>query len=136
MLIPIPKSQSDLDVEMPAGTGDEAYLGQLREHLPAVLDEARPEIVFLQAGCDTLAGDPLAGLAMTKEGIVARDAVVIDACVRRGLPVVIVLGGGYSPEAWSVQYASIRRTIEKYGLSSGRPYPTRDRSVKESIYTK
>ena len=133
-IFPVPKEQCTLDVELQAGTGDEAYLRILRERLPEVFDRAKPDLVFLQAGCDTLRGDPLAGLAMTEQGIVARDALVIDEAVSRGVPVVMVLGGGYSPRAWAVQYASIRRTIEKYGLAEGRSHPARDPTTKEKLY--
>ncbi len=114
-IYPIPKETSDLDVELSAGTGDEEYLRILRKHLPRVLTHPRPDIVLLQGGCDTLDGDPLAGLKMTPEGIVERDAVVIDECVRRQIPVVMTLGGGYSHRAWFAQYMSIRRTIRRYG---------------------
>jgi histone deacetylase 11 len=135
-IYPVPKETSDLDVELAAGTDDAAYLAVLREQLPGVFDRARPEIVFLQAGCDTLRGDPLAGLVMTKEGIVARDACVVDEAVRRGVPVVVTLGGGYSPKAWDVQFTSVRRTIETYGLAGTRPYPPRRPTTKEKLYAK
>jgi len=114
-IYPVPKATSDLDVELPPGTDDGAYLALLGRHLPAVLDEARPDLVLLQAGCDTLAGDPLARLAMTPAGIVRRDAMVIDECVRRGIPVAMTLGGGYKPDAWRAQAASILRTLVRHG---------------------
>jgi histone deacetylase 11 len=118
-IYPIPKEKSDLDIELRAGTGDAAYMKLLRGALPGVIDRARPDRVFLQAGCDVLKGDPLAGLAMTKDGIVAR-----DACVKRKLPVAMVLGGGYSPEAWSVQHASIAGLLRTYGaVRRGPPQP-------------
>jgi len=115
-IYPIPKERGDRDVELRAGAGDRAYLDTLRQALPEVIRESRPDLVILQAGCDTLKGDPLANLAMTHEGIVTRDAYVIDACVAAGIPVVMTLGGGYSPDAWKAQYASIRRTLETYPL--------------------
>lgn len=118
-IYPVPKELSDLDVELPPGTGDEVYMAKLRETLPEVFEASRPEIVFLVAGCDTLEGDPLARLRMTEAGIVKRDAMVIDACVRRDIPVVMTLGGGYSADAWSAQYASVARTIRTYGLAPG-----------------
>ncbi len=136
-IYPIPKEKSDLDVELSAGAGDEEYLRLLAEYLPKVIKEAKPDIVFLQAGCDTLAGDPLARLKMTSDGIVRRDAMVIDRCVHEGIPVVMCLGGGYSEQAWLVQYDSVRRTIKKYGLAGSRhPYPRRTPTVKEKLYTK
>ena len=136
-IYPIPKETSDLDVELHAGTGDEEFLRVLGTHLPRAIDASRPDIVFLQAGCDTLAGDPLANLRMTQDGIVRRDATVVDECVRRGIPVAVTLGGGYSEQAWAVQFASIRRTISTYGLSGGqRPHAPRKATVKERTYTK
>ena len=135
-IYPVPKETSDLDVELPAGTGDERYLGVLAEHLPAVVARAEPDIVFLQAGADTLDGDPLAALRMSHEGVVRRDAMVIDMCAKLGIPVVMCLGGGYSEGAWEAQYLSIRRTIEQHGLAGGRPYPRRSPSAKEKFYTK
>lgn len=135
-IYPIPKERSDLDVELPGGTGDEEYLALLAKHLPRVIASARPDIVFLQAGVDTLAGDPLASLTMTNDGIVRRDAMVIDRCVAEGIPVAMCLGGGYSEGAWEAQYRSIARTILQHG-SAGRPaYPPREPTAKEKLYTK
>jgi len=136
-IYPIPKESSNLDIELQSGTDDRKFLKILRKNLGGAIARARPDIVFLQAGCDTLKGDPLASLAMTREGIVQRDAMVIDECVKRNLPVVMVLGGGYSKQAWEVQYASIERTLKKYGLTEGCP-PHRQRPLtgKEKLYTK
>ena len=117
-IYPIPKETSDLDIELEAETGDETFLRTLSNQLPYLFERARPDIVFLQAGCDTLAGDPLASLKMTEQGIVERDAMVIDMCARQGIPVVMTLGGGYSHNAWHVQYLSIRNIIETYGLNA------------------
>ena len=102
-----------------------------------MLRRARPDIVFFQAGCDTLAGDPLARLAMTPQGIAQRDAAVINACVEAGVPVVMTLGGGYSKNAWRAQYDSIARTLRTHGLQGrARQYPTRRPSGKERLYVK
>jgi acetoin utilization deacetylase AcuC-like enzyme len=131
-IYPIPKAVGDLDAALPAGTGDETYLRLLREHLPQVVDRARPDIVFFQAGCDVLASDPLAGLQMSDEGVVQRDAAVIDECVRRSIPVVMTLGGGYSRRAWEVQYESIRRTLRLHGgrAAQGGEASTEDDGIR------
>jgi histone deacetylase 11 len=120
-IYPIPKATSDRDVELPAGTSDEDYMRKIIRHVPLIIAHHRPDMVFIQAGCDTLAGDPLASLRMTPEGIVKRDAMVIKFCRRMGIPVVYTLGGGYSDEAWKIQYLSIRRTLETYGGVRARP---------------
>ena len=117
-IYPIPKEKGDCDVELQPGTDDETYLRILRQVLPGVIDRSRPDLVILQAGCDTLAGDPLADLCMTEEGIVRRDSYVVDRCAQRGIPVAMTLGGGYSRQAWRVQHASILRILETHGAIS------------------
>jgi histone deacetylase 11 len=114
-IYPVPKKANDLDVPLPAGTGDAEYLALLAEKLPAVFEQACPDIVFLQAGVDVLQGDSLAHLDMTVEGAVKRDVMVFEEANRRGIPIVMVLGGGYSKMAWYAQYRSIREVLVRYG---------------------
>jgi histone deacetylase 11 len=136
-IYPHPKRTNDWDIPLPPGTNDHGYLAILAEHLPEAFDRARPDIVFLQAGVDVLRGDPLAGFEMTLEGVVQRDAIVFAEAARRNVPVVMVLGGGYSDQAWHVQYHSIENIIRTYGLnSSNPPYARRHPSVKEKLYVK
>lgn len=116
-IYPIPKSNSDRDVGLQSGDGDQRFMEVLENHLDDVIEEAGADICFIVGGCDTLAGDPLAGLMMTEAGICQRDAVIIDRCVANGIPVVLTLSGGYSKNAWRSQYLSIKGLIDKYGLS-------------------
>lgn len=120
-IYPQPPAESDMDVELEAGTDDDAFMATLTELLPGVLADSRPDIIFLQAGVDPLADDPLAGLAMSERGIVRRDAYVIDLTADAGTPLVMCLGGGYSRESWHAQYLSIKRTLDRYGLADGHP---------------
>lgn len=92
---PFRKQRSKIDVEFPDNTGDEEYLRALDSVLPRVAEFA-PEIVFYLSGVDALATDILGRLALTPEGLMARDTRVISACRRHRLPLVITLGGGYS----------------------------------------
>lgn len=106
-IYPSPKEAGSLDIALPAGTGDAAYLARLRDTLPQALTEAQPDLVFLLAGADTLAGDPLASLAMTPQGLQERDAWVVQTCRQRALPVAITLGGGYREDVWRIQADSM-----------------------------
>jgi len=116
-IYPIPKETSDLDVELNAGDGDEQFIATLEQHLDAVFDRSGADICFIVGGCDPLAGDPLASLEMTHEGIKNRDAIIVENCVKRKIPVVLTLSGGYSQDAWRAQYLSVRNLIETYGMN-------------------
>jgi histone deacetylase 11 len=112
-IYPIPKEKGSLDIELKSGTDDSLYLAILAKQLPIIFEQAQPDIVFLVGGCDTLVDDPLASLAMTQQGIVKRDWLVVEACINRSLPLVITLAGGYSNQAWLAQYKSIKNIIKK-----------------------
>jgi acetoin utilization deacetylase AcuC-like enzyme len=92
---PVHKPRSSLDVGLPDGTTDDAYLERLRASLPQVMASA-PQIVFYLAGADPFQDDQLGGLALTKRGLRHRDRVVLDACQAIQVPVVILLAGGYA----------------------------------------
>jgi acetoin utilization deacetylase AcuC-like enzyme len=93
---PTAKMRSDLDVALKDGVGDAEYLDSLQCHLPAVLERAGADIAFYLAGVDVAAGDRYGRLALSEEGIQARDLAVIETVRGRGVPLVIVLGGGYA----------------------------------------
>jgi acetoin utilization deacetylase AcuC-like enzyme len=96
---PSRKMRSTRDVGLADGLGDAPYLALLAEHLQAVLAEFEPALVFYVAGVDPAQGDRYGRLALTDAGIRRRDRCVLEACVARGLPVAITLGGGYAPTA-------------------------------------
>lgn len=92
---PAEKAVSDLDIALPSGTGDDAYLVRLRDGLDEALAASAPQFVFYLSGADPFAGDRLGRLALSKAGLRTRDEVVLGAIRRRGLPHVTVMGGGY-----------------------------------------
>lgn len=91
---PLFKAESSLDVELPDGTSDQEYLDCLAHHLPAVFAHD-PDIVFYLAGADPYAGDKLGRLAVSIDGLRARDAFTLRECYEREVPVVTVMSGGY-----------------------------------------
>lgn len=92
---PFRKERSDLDVELPDGTGDEAYLAALDRALETATARSRPELIFYVAGADPYEGDRLGRLKLTVGGLRARDARVFDAASSIGSPVVVTMAGGY-----------------------------------------
>lgn len=85
------------EVAVGMGCGDEEYLGALHATLGSFLDDAAPRVVFYNAGTDVLAGDPLGGLALSREAVLERDRLVFAALRGRSIPFVFVPSGGYSP---------------------------------------
>ncbi len=98
------KQVSDLDVPLPAGMEDEAYLETLADYLPDLLSRVEPDLVLYDAGVDPHLSDRLGKLALTNTGIFQRDLQVLDTCVSRGYPVACVIGGGYADDLPSLVY--------------------------------
>ena len=112
---PLRKHPSSLDVGLPDGTGDAAYLAALETALAAAIPRARADLVLYIAGADPYAGDRLGRLAVTKAGLLDRDRMVLAACRRAGLPVAIVLGGGYAEDLDAVVDIHAATMIEAAG---------------------
>ena len=90
------KMRSDHDVDVPDGTGDKEYIAMLEEWLPQLFETYDPRLVYFQAGVDALAVDSFGKLKMTRAGMLRRNHMVFDECLRRDVPLVITMGGGYS----------------------------------------
>jgi acetoin utilization deacetylase AcuC-like enzyme len=93
---PQEKPPSNLDVNLEDGTGDREYLDRLRLACDESFAAFAPELVIYVAGADPFFDDQLGGLALSKEGLLIRDRVVFNACLRHGVPVAVVLAGGYA----------------------------------------
>jgi acetoin utilization deacetylase AcuC-like enzyme len=92
---PFRKVHSDLDVGLPDGCVDEAYLAALDSALAQVSTRIQPKFVIYLAGADAHEGDRLGRLKITEEGMKARDQRVFDWVRMHGLPMIICMGGGY-----------------------------------------
>ena len=93
---PARKPPSDLDIGLEDGTGDDEYRQLLGRHLPEVVTRHVPELAFYLAGADPYREDQLGGLALTREGLRARDELVFELLGRAGIAVAVVLAGGYA----------------------------------------
>ncbi|MCP9762264.1 histone deacetylase family protein [Lacihabitans soyangensis] len=95
---PLQKEISDLDIPLPTGCADEQYLGLLQCHLPRLLAEVAPDFIYYVSGVDILETDKLGKLKVTLDGCKKRDEMVLEIAKRNNIPVVVVMGGGYSPK--------------------------------------
>ena len=91
---PFKKAVSDYDFPLPNGTGDEGYLGAVKESL-AIVEAFSPDILLFQAGVDALEFDALGNLEVSKNGMKIRNDLVFSFLDRR-TPCIFFMGGGYS----------------------------------------
>ena len=95
---PFRKECSHLDIALPDGTGDDAYLAALDEALDEMAQRFDPQFILYLAGADPYEGDRLGRLKLTKAGLAARDARVLDLCRERNLPLAVAMAGGYAED--------------------------------------
>lgn len=101
---PSTKQNSDLDVPLPEGMEDDAYLQTLASYLPDLLSEFKPNLVLYDAGVDPHIGDRLGKLALTDTGLFRREMQVLSTCIAAGYPVAGVIGGGYADDLDALIY--------------------------------
>jgi len=95
---PFRKEAGDLDVGLPDGTGDSDYLDALDAALRAMDRSCQPQLAFFLAGADPHEGDRLGRLKLSYQGMRARDQRVLDWCLARHIPLVLLMAGGYGVE--------------------------------------
>jgi len=113
------KPRSSLDIGVADRLPDAEYLARLQNALPRVMESA-PDIVFYLAGADPFEDDQLGGLALTKPGLLERDRLVLQACQRADVPVVITLAGGYArrtEDTVAIHRATLEHAKELGGTS-------------------
>lgn len=93
---PFEKETSNLDIGLENETGDDDYLNILKNTLPKLIKEQKPDFVFYQSGVDILVTDKLGKLSCTIEGCKERDRFVLDTFFNLQIPIVCCMGGGYS----------------------------------------
>jgi acetoin utilization deacetylase AcuC-like enzyme len=94
---PFRKERSDMDLELPDGAGDDRFLEATREGVQQALARSAADLAFFVAGADPFSGDRLGRLHVSKEALRARDEIVFEESGKAGLPVAVVMGGGYAP---------------------------------------
>jgi len=118
---PMWKPRGSLDVGLPDGAHDATYLRELERALPAVMAH-RPKCVFYLAGADPYEDDQLGGLRLTMTGLRQRDRLVVETVRSAGVPLVVVLAGGYARRVEDTVAIHVA-TIEEVGGGSLLPRP-------------
>jgi len=93
---PFHKETSSLDIALPDGTGDEAYLEALEPGIEETIERSEADLAIYVSGADPFSGDRLGHMALSKDGLIRRDRLVLSMCWQAGLPVAITMAGGYA----------------------------------------
>jgi histone deacetylase 11 len=113
-IFPARKEPEDYPLPVKSGLAGGEYLGIVRDSLPYVLENDRPDLIIYNAGSDPFEGDPLAGFRLTEADIAERDLLVVSMARERGIPVAMVLSGGYSAESWKIHTDSIEGLLRRF----------------------
>lgn len=124
---PFHKQMSDIDIPLPDGTGDAEYLEALNDGLARALPGTAPDLAIYVAGADPYRGDRLGRLAMSKRGLRSRDRIVFEALARRGVPVAVVMAGGYAgvEDVVDIHAATVAAAIESFATRADGPVALR-----------
>ena len=112
---PFRKEASSLDVNLPDGCQDDAYLHALEHALDELERRFKPGLVLYLAGADPHEGDRLGRLKLSYDGLEARDRRVMDWCWQRRIPMAFAMGGGYGTDIGTtlrVQQGTYRVAVE------------------------
>ncbi len=113
-IYPFRKVQEEMPVPLPARTSGVTYLDILAEQLTKALERFQPDLVVYNAGSDVLATDPLSWLQLTPDEMADRDLYVVTQTRERGIPLAMVLSGGYGPASWQAHARSIERILARF----------------------
>lgn len=106
---PVRKARSTLDVPLPDGVGDAAYLATLEDTLAPMIASVAPDLILYQAGVDPYADDRLGRLALSDEGLVARERLM--ARLAGGIPIASTVGGGYGDDVMAIARRHVRAIL-------------------------
>ncbi len=123
---PFVKERSDLDIELPDGTGDAIYLESLRAALIQIRTQFAPSLVIYLAGADPFCDDRLGRLALTKAGLLARDRQVLEFVRGLGVPMAIAMAGGYGrtiQDTVDIHFQTVNCALQYANNKSGPSEP-------------
>jgi histone deacetylase 11 len=113
-LFPARKEPEDYPLPVRTGLSGGEYLEIVRDSLPGALDTVRPDLLVYNAGSDPFVEDPLAGFRLTKSDLAERDLLVVTMARECGIPVAMVLSGGYSGESWRIHADGIEGILVRF----------------------
>ena len=124
-----------VNIPLPPGSGDAAYLAAFDEVVLPIIDEFAPDMIFVSAGQDASIMDQLGRMCVTAEGYRRLTSLMINRAERHAQGQLIILQeGGYS-ETYA-PYATLAIIETMAGFRSHLPEPlSHDRIVAQAHHT-
>jgi acetoin utilization deacetylase AcuC-like enzyme len=122
-----------VNMPVPAGSGDAVFLAHLQQVVAPLARSFEPGLLLVSAGYDAHADDPLAGCVVSDAGYGGMAAVLRATADDLGIPLGIVLEGGYELGALS---RGVVLTLEVVGAESPpappqvEPHPLASRAAE------
>ena len=115
---PFHKPKSDMDIGLSDKTKDKEYMENLEKHIPKIISDFKPEFIMYVAGADPYEHDQIGNLSLTKNGLKERDRFISEQAKNYGIPLSLVLAGGYATEeadTVAIHFNTIKTAIEMLG---------------------
>ncbi len=122
---PFLKPEGSLDIGLPDRADDREYMKALRGHIPKIVSDFKPDFMMYVAGADPYKEDQLGGLALTKDGLRKRDEFIYEKAADHGIPVCVVLAGGYAfreEDTVEIHCNTVMTGIRLLGSAKGRAH--------------
>ncbi len=107
-----------VNLPVPSYSGDDVFTSLVADVVVPLIRSYAPGLVLISAGYDAHAGDPLANCTVTDDGFRAMAASMRAVADEIGVPVGLVLEGGYDTAALA---RSVIASLEELGRPEARP---------------
>ena len=111
------EKEHNADVMLPPQADDAQYLGALRDTLPPVLERFQPDLAVYVAGADPFVEDTLGDARVSETGMLERDRFVTGLLRDRGIPMAVVMAGGYGLSSWRIYRNYFAWLLSSYDAS-------------------
>ena len=87
-----------MDIPLENETDDKVFLSLLKEILPQLISNEKPDFIYYLCGVDVIESDKLGKLSLSLEGCKERDRFVLQTSYDHNIPIMCSMGGGYSED--------------------------------------
>jgi acetoin utilization deacetylase AcuC-like enzyme len=112
---PFFKPKSDLDIGLADHSSDKIYFNELKEHIPKIVSDFKPQLILYVAGADPYKNDQIGNLALTIDGLKRRDEFIFETAQNFDVPIAVVLAGGYAidmEDTVTIHFNTVKAALE------------------------